>query len=252
MFHAYVGKRGISLMFIVLVIFFFQESLMARSLISNRSGTIKITRPDGSVLTVEKDEALPAIPSGSAIEVLDGSIEVTPAKGFIQLIVGDSAATVNAGDKVRASIDLKTGMADFAVGAGKISIVTGNTTTTVKTGQQAQIDLVKRIGIVEVRSIKGAIETVTMGVETSVLQGAAAKISVDAKTRNVRVESVEGDVIVISIDGKEIMLAKAESTDTEGSVEGEVQTFAEEIAEPFVPAEEPAEPEIPEASPHRP
>ena len=230
----------------------FSITLCAQEVITQRTGPIKITKPDGSVLTVGKEEALPDIPSGSTVEVLSGGIEVKPLEGFIQVVVGDSIAAVKAGDRATASMEPKKRMADFKVEAGQINIITGNTTTTVKAGQQVQIGLDRDTGVTEVKSIKGSIETVTVGVKVSVPQDAIAKISADAKTRNVHVESVNGYIVVTPIDGKVIMLAKAESIDTEAKAEGEIQTFAEAAVPLFVPVEEPAEPERPEASPFRP
>lgn len=241
---------GLLMLFFVSLVFL--KTLYAVDIITNRTGTIKITRPDGIVLTVNKDEPLPAIPSGSTVEVLSGGIDIAPTEGFIQVVVGNSVATVKAGDRLTASIVPETKMASFKSDSGQISVITGNTTAVVKAGQEVLLGLDKRTGVVKVRSINGTIETITIGVKTSVSQGAIVMISANANTRNVHVESAEGNVIVISIDGEVIMLAKAESTDTAGSAEGEIQTFAEEMAMPFVPAEEPAEPERPEASPHRP
>ncbi len=245
---------GILGLFLISMVFF--QSVYAEDVITNRTGTIKITRPDGTVLTVGKDEPLPDIPSGSIIEVLDGSIDIAPTTGFVQLIVGDSAATVKAGDSVSATIDLETGMADFKTASGEVNIVIGNTTATVKAGQEALMGLDRTTGEVSIKSVTGAIETVTAGVKAEISNGAAAKITADATTRNVHVESVAGDVQVTTIDGEVIVLAEAESIDTEASPEGEIQTFAEapEKAEVTVPdvTEEPAEPEPQEGSPYMP
>ena len=249
MFYGYLKKVCISLIFLATTIFFFQDGLSAQTTL-NRTGTIKITLPDSTVLVIGKDDALPDIPSGSRVEIISGSLDIGPSAGFIQLVVGDSVATVKAGDRVTASIDPATKMEGFKVSAGQIKIITGNTSTTVQTNQEVRISLDKRTGRTEVRSVKGDIETTTIGVKVMVRQGADALIDIDPKTRTVHVKSIDGDVTVASLDGKVIRLAKAESTQTEGSVEGEIQTFGE--IEAFIPAEEPVEPERPEASPHRP
>jgi hypothetical protein len=251
MLYAYAGKRYIFLMFVAMAIFFSQGTLIAGDIILNRTGNIKITKPDGAVLTVGKDESLPDIPSGSTVVILDGIIEVSPTTGFIKIVVGDSMATVKAGDKVTAKADSVTGMADFKVDAGQVSIITGNTTSIVKANQQALIGLDRKTGIVEIRSIKGTIETTTVGVKAAIPQDGIAKINADAKTRNIHIEAVKGKIIIISIDGELNEVAEGKSIDTAGSAVGEIQTF-EEIEIPSVPEEEPAEPERPEASPHRP
>jgi hypothetical protein len=252
MFYVYGRRVCVFLLFTVTAIFFSQDVLIAKDIVINRTGIIRITKPDGIVLRVENDQALPEIPSGSKVEVITGSIGIEPAEGFIQVVVGDSVAMVKVGDILTASMDLETNMADFEALAGQIRIITGNTTTIVNSGQKVKISLDKRTAIVEVRSIKGTIGTITAGVKALVPQDATGRISVDAKTRKVRVEAINGYVQVMAIDGEVIMLAKAESMDTEASAVGEIQTFAEEAIAPFVPVEEPAEPERPEASPHRP
>jgi hypothetical protein len=251
MFYGYLKKVCILLIFLATTIFFFQDGLNAQTAL-NRTGTIKITLPDNTVLVIGRDDALPDIPLGSRIEIISGSLDIGPSAGFIQIVVGDSVATVKAGDRVTASIDPGTKKASFKVFAGQIQIVTANTTTMLEMNQEVQISLDRRTGQTEVKSVRGNIETTTVGVRVLVFEGAEAVIDVDTKTRIVHVESINGDVTVSSVEGKVIRLAKQESTDTEGLVEGEIQTFAEEAMAPFVPEEEPAEPERPEASPHRP
>jgi hypothetical protein len=115
MFYMFVRRGCVFLALAALAIFFFQSSLMAQGLIINHTGTIRVTKPDGVVLVIEPGQALPDILSGSKVEVLNGSIEIEPAKGFIQLVLGGAVATVKAGDRVSASIDEKTGTADFKV-----------------------------------------------------------------------------------------------------------------------------------------
>jgi hypothetical protein len=243
------AKRGCGILVLMaMVFFFFAGTLIAKSSIVNHTGTVKITRPDGTTLMVEKGQLVPEIPLGSTIEIVKGSVEIEPSEGFFQVVIGGSAATVGAGDMVIAGLDSETAMADFEVVTGQISIITGNTTTLLNANQEAWIGFDKRKGIVQVKSIKGAVETITVGVKALIPQGGIAKINVDAKARKVHVESVNGDIAVTSVSGKVIMLAMAKSIDTAGSAEGEIQTF-EEVSK-FEPVEEPPEPERPEGSPH--
>jgi len=228
------------------------QAVYAANIITHRTGAVKITKPDGTVLTVEKDGHLPDIPSGAVVEILDGGMDVTPAVGFIQVVAGNSVATVKTGDRVAVFIDSATGMARFKVYAGKINIVAVNTTVTVRTNQHVQIGLDERTGTAEVRSIKGVIETVTVGVKVSVPEGAIAKIRADARTRTVHVESEVGVSRVISIDGKVTIVAEGKSIDMLASAIGEIQTFPGEVTEVLLPREEPAEPERPEGSEYRP
>ncbi len=78
------------------------------------------------------------MPFGLIVEILDESMVVAPAEGFIQVIAGNSVATAGSGDRVTVSIDSATGMADFKVDAGEITVVSGNTTSTVKALQHAR------------------------------------------------------------------------------------------------------------------
>ncbi len=170
-------------------LFLFQGSLMAAGPILSRTGTIQITNPDGTVLKVGSTDPLPEIASGSKVEVMDGTIEIAPTEGFIQLVVGGSVATVKAGDSIVASLDPATGKADFQTKAGSVNIVSGNTTTKLAEGQHALISLDKVAGIATVESLAGDIETVTVGVKTVVPQGAIGQMSADSATRNVHIEN---------------------------------------------------------------
>jgi len=223
----------------------------AQEVITNRTGVIKITHPDGTTLTVKKDEPLPVILSGSTIEILEGSADIAPGEGFVKVIVAHSIALIEAGNKVTASLEPGTGKANFLVGLGEIDIKTGNTIVKLKTGQEVKIGLTKTSGMAEIKSIRGNIETVTVGVKVLVPQDAVAKISADPKTRKVHIVSGAGELQITSIDGRVSRVAKDGSVETEGAVEGEIQTFGEGI-ETAIVSEEPAEPERPEASPHRP
>jgi hypothetical protein len=223
----------------------------AQEVITNRSGTIRITTPEGTVLTVTKDQPLPAIPSGSTIEILEGKADISPTEGFVKVIVSGSAAIIGAGDIITTSLDSKTGTSDFAVVTGEIEVISGNTIVKLNKGQETQINFDKTTGVAEIKSIKGEIETVTVGIKTLIMQGAVARINADPKTRMVHVKSTIGELHVTSIDGKVFRVTEGESMETEGSAIGEIQTFGEGI-EAVVPEEEPVEPERPEASPHRP
>ena len=223
----------------------------AQEVITNRSGTIRITTPEGTVLTVTKDQPLPAIPSGSTIEILEGKADISPREGFVKVIVSGSAAIIGDGEIVTVALDSKTGNADFAVVKGEVEIISGNTTVKLNGGQETQISFDKTTGIAEIKSIKGQIETVTVGIKTLIMQGAVARINVDPKTRVVHVKSAMGELHITSLDGKVFRVTEGESMETEGSTMGEIQTFGEGI-ETAVPEEEPVEPERPEASPHRP
>ncbi len=230
-----------------------QESWSVSDFVFSLKGEIKVTRPDEKTLTIKEAKKLSQIQSGSTIEVLSGRFYVVSNRGIINLIVGGSVTTVDDGDSITTSIDVKTKTARFKVHSGAVEIITGNTTSKLKTGSIVQIRLDKR-GEVEVKSLKGNIETITIGVKTVIPKGGIAKIKVNPKTRKVIINSEKGVIDVISIDGKIITVAQGWSTTTEALPVGEIQTFIEEAEEEItpIPEEEPAEPELPEASPFRP
>ena len=220
-------KRMLVMALAVMGLFLFQSSLMAEGPILSRTGTLQVTNPDGTVSVIGPTEALPSIASGSKVEVVNGSIEIAPSTGFIQLVIGGSVATVKAGDSVTATLDPATGKADFQVKKGQVKIVSGNTTTTLAAGQHALIALDKVAGIATVESIAGNIETVTVGVKSTVSQGCTGQMSADPKTRNVHVESVQCRVTVVAIDGTVTNLDTRGVIDTPGAAIGEIQTFEE-------------------------
>ena len=146
-------KMVLGVLGLFLISMMLSQTVYAKDVITNRTGTIMITRPDGAVFTIGKDEPLPDIPSGSTVEILDGSANIASTAGFIQVIVGNSAATVKPGDSISAFVDLETGMAGFKTSSGEINIVTGNTTAIVKAGQKALMSLDKTKGEVSIKSI---------------------------------------------------------------------------------------------------
>ncbi|MCX5782229.1 MAG: hypothetical protein NT145_05945 [Elusimicrobia bacterium] len=223
-----------------LALFFFQSSLTAKDLILNRTGTISVTKPDGTVLVIEPHQVLPDIPSGSIIEVLNGGIKIEPSEGFIQIVLGGSVATVKAGDNITASIDPKTAMADFEVITGQVRIISRNTTIFINAGQRAQMSLNEAKGITTttVKSISGTIEAVTVGVKTILPRGTITNISADAKTRNIHIECIKGNIEVIATEGLIAKLKKKEYVSMLGSAEGEIQTFNEKESRSG-PGEEP-------------
>ena len=205
-----LGMLGLFLISMVL-----SQAVYAADVITNRTGTIVITRPDGVILTIGKDEPLPDIPSGSTVEILDGSADIAPTAGFIQVVVG-------------------------------------NTTATVTGGQEIQVGLDEATGAAEIKSVNGVIETITVGVKASISDGGAVVISADSVTRNVHVESTSGTVVVTTTDGTVINVTEDNSIDTTGSATGEIETFVETPEEVEVPLPEPEEPPRTEGSPYMP
>lgn len=184
----------------------------AQDVITDRTGTIVITMPDGTFVTVGVDDAVPDIPSGATIEVISGTIAVAPEAGSVTVIVGNTQATVTAGQAVEVSLDLTTGAA-------------------------------------EVTSTAGTIQTVTAGVAAAVPAGATATITADAATGEVSIAADGGSVTVTEADGTVVTVAAGTSVSTEAAAGSEITTpTGETPAEEADEAEEPPEPESPEGS----
>ncbi|MFC1590683.1 hypothetical protein ACFL42_04245 [Candidatus Omnitrophota bacterium] len=205
-------KKVIAVLAVFLISAFILQSAFAQ-VITNRTGTITITKPDGTVLIVGASDPLPNIPSGSVIEVLYGTIQVAPD-------------------------------------AGTFTIVAGNTTATVSGGQEAQVGLDVATGAAEVTSIVGTIQTETAGVQASVSTGSTAVISADATTGNVSVTATSGTVTVTGTDGSVSVISQGETSTTGAAAGAEIVTTTtttdegeDESPEPEVP-----EPEQPDAS----
>ena len=111
-------------------------TLHAEILLENRTGTVSITTPDGQVMTIEADQPLPAIPSGSTIEVVTGTAQISATgTDVVSLLINGATAAVQNGAKVSVAVDLRTGAASLDVLAGSITILqTDGTTQTVAEG----------------------------------------------------------------------------------------------------------------------
>lgn len=248
----YPVKFTIFTCFIFMITFAFYDLTEAQTVIFNRTGMIKVIQPDGNIISVKSDEQLPSILFGSTIEVMNGSMDISATEGLIKILAGDSMAILEAGCRIKASLDEKANEISFNVVSGMVNVVIGNTTLILNGGEEVRLKFDKNKGIAEIKSIKGLIDTLTVGIKVKVADKGIVKISVDPKTRLVRVESVKGETELVSMDEKITKIAAGESMEIEGALEGEIQSFGEGVEILYVPAEEPVEPERPEASPHRP
>ena len=109
---------------------FASTSLLAEIVLENVTGTVSITTPDGQVMTIEAGQPLPAIPSGSTIEVVTGKAEIsaTPPDA-VNVLINGATATVQDGTKVSVTVDLRTGDASLDVVTGSVSIIQPDGTT---------------------------------------------------------------------------------------------------------------------------
>lgn len=252
--EAVMNAKIISGILILLSVCLFEE-VFAAGIITDRTGAVRITRPDGSTLFVRKDEQLPDMPPSSVIELLDGSMDVAPLKGSIKVVAKDSFFTVNAGERVTVFIPQDINVMGLSVIEGEINAVAMNTLVSVKKSQRVRIKFDKKRQLVEVKSVEGKIETVTLGVGVSIPAGSLAVIYADATARMIHIESAGGVLEVKSIDGKSSRIARGQKIDTPGFETGEITTIkgskpaGEGSQKPPAPlAEEPAEPERREGS----
>lgn len=262
-------KRNVTggLWMVVFMVFALVAQVFAAELIRERSGTIKITTPSGKVFTIKKKQPLPKIPSGSTIEVLSGTIDIAATKGSLTLKIGGSTAKINAGQRVIATVNAKSGIVDFKHAPG-VTIKTGDTTINMKKGQRVKIGLSKISGKVTLKSVKGTITVLVAGVKVIIPKKGIATIGLDAGT--VSVKSVSGKIDIVDASGKTTTVTKGQTFDgskiTDGKPVEKKETKKEkkekkETKEPVAETEEdasgefeqePAEPEFPEASPFQP
>ena len=111
-------------------------ALHAEIVLENVTGTVSITTPDGQVMTIEAGQPLPAIPSGSTIEVVTGTAKISATgTDVVNVLVNGATATVQDGAQVSVTVDLRTGAASLDVLAGSVSVLqTDGTTQTVTEG----------------------------------------------------------------------------------------------------------------------
>ncbi|HDK16628.1 MAG TPA: hypothetical protein ENG75_01630 [Nitrospirae bacterium] len=236
-------RPGISKAWLTLYLAFaaFFQTANAEAVINDHTCTVKITKPDGMVLTVDikKDRPLPEISSGSTVEILAGSMEVAPAEGVVQVIARDMVTAVEAGDRITVMVDTETGMAEYSVSAGGLEVIAGNTTITVGKAQSVQVRSDNMTGIAEVRSIKGAIRTDTVCVRALIPEHMAAEISIDDATGEVNVKSADGSIEVSSVDGSvRKKLSEGETFHMTGCVPAGIQTFTNMTPEVAAPDED--------------
>ncbi|MEI8011456.1 MAG: hypothetical protein WCI27_03090 [Candidatus Omnitrophota bacterium] len=131
-------KKSICLMFLLLLAF--QVSVFAAVNVGQRTGTLKITLTNGTVLTVAPGDPLPIIPDGANIEVIGGiaNISVT-GTSTVQVIAGGQVVNVAIGSSLNVSIE-PTGTAVIGVTEGSAQIVThSGATAIIDRGDQVRV-----------------------------------------------------------------------------------------------------------------
>jgi len=116
--------------------------------VTNQTGDIKITMPDGTQVLVSPGQAMPAIPDGAIIEVVSGSAIIsTTGSSYAEVILGGDTVHLGAGDSINAGYDPQSGIAivtkadgsTVTLDANNPSYTTGQETTPPPTGETPDI-----------------------------------------------------------------------------------------------------------------
>ena len=97
--------------------------------ISNLTGTIKVTAADGTVATYKPGDSVPAIQPGSSVNVVSGAANFTMNGSTVKADTGDSFVFTNNTDRG----------SQITVNAGSVQVVVGNTTATVDKGNAVAV-----------------------------------------------------------------------------------------------------------------
>lgn len=98
--------------------------------VTNQTGDIKITMPDGTQVLVSPGQAMPTIPDGSIVEIVSGSaIITTSGNSYAEVMLGGDVVTLGAGDSINAGYNPQTGTSTVALisGTAIITKADGNT-----------------------------------------------------------------------------------------------------------------------------
>ena len=122
-----------TLFFVGLFVLLSAFSAFAAVNIANQTGTIIITMPDGTSVTVAPGDPLPVIPDGASIEIVSGTADVSVTEGSqIQVSVGGDIATLSSGAAISIVAD--------ASGAGTMTVVSGSVDVQKADGTTTTLD----------------------------------------------------------------------------------------------------------------
>ncbi len=118
----------------------FQATVFAAVNVGQRTGTFRITNPDGTVATVAPGDPLPAIADGATIEVVDGDVQVSTTDGYtVNFVAGGRTFQAAAGTTVNVTFE-SSGVFLVEVTAGRVTLITAdNGTATLNPGAQVRV-----------------------------------------------------------------------------------------------------------------
>jgi hypothetical protein len=99
--------------------------------ITDRTGTVQITMPDGTSVTVAANQPLPAIPDGATITMISGNANITTT-GSSAVTVSIAGATVQVNSAATVSMILnQDGSVSITAVSGQASVTNHGTTVTI-------------------------------------------------------------------------------------------------------------------------
>ncbi len=167
-------KKIFGLMFILFMAF--QLSAFAAINIGQRTGTLKITMPDSTVLIIAPGDPLPVIPDGATLEVVSGIAEIsTTGASTVQVVAGGQTINVTPASTISISFE--------ATGAVIVGVTEGSANIVTASGGTAHIDAGDQVRV-------GA--GVTAGSGFDVIRGQVTVTQPDGTTTTQEPTTVEG------------------------------------------------------------
>jgi hypothetical protein len=117
------------------VFFLIHLSSFAAINVANRTGTVKITMPDGTEFTVGPYEELPFIPDGSVIEIISGTADISATEdSYVEVVVGSATAYLGGGDAISVDYSAEAGEGNIERISGEVNVSYVGGTTTLDAG----------------------------------------------------------------------------------------------------------------------
>ncbi len=134
-----VNSKKTALVFIISIVFLFNSSFgFAAVDIEHRTGTIILTNSTGEIQTIEPEQPLPTIDSGTTIEIVTGCARCTSDVGDVAtLVINSDRLVLRDKGKMEACKDVKTGLGLFKVVEGTGEIIKEDLTTQILTADQS-------------------------------------------------------------------------------------------------------------------
>lgn len=132
------NHKKTALVFMISIVFLFNSSSgFAAINLENRTGTVILTTPSNESQTIEPEQTLPPIESGSSIQVLTGSADCTLSDGdFVTIQINNGKVNLRDKAKVEVSTD-RTGVGILTVIEGTAEVVREDLTTQTLTAGQS-------------------------------------------------------------------------------------------------------------------